>query len=748
MRFGILISIVWMAWGLAACVGPRHADKLEESIEHLVSEMTLHEKIGQMNQINGRTLDKGMIDQIKSGSIGSILNVKDGQMVNILQRIAMEEGRLGIPLLIARDVIHGYKTIFPIPLGQAASFNPKLVEKGARIAAIEATEEGIRWTFAPMMDISRDPRWGRIAESFGEDTYLTKVMAIAMIDGFQGNNLNDPTSMAACAKHFIGYGASEGGKDYNSTYVPERQMRNVYLPPFDAAVKGGCASIMTSFNDNDGVPASGNKTLLTNILRDEWGFDGVVVSDWASVHEMVTHGICKDDKDAAQMAVNAGLDMEMESQTYLRYIEELIEEDKVDITTIDNAVRNILRLKMRLGLFEDPYISVTEKSKAYSDEHLKIAQKAAEESLVLLKNERNTLPLSSRIKKIAVVGPLANAPHDQMGTWVFDGEKEYTITPLKALKQQYGDSIEFNYEPGLNFSRDTDRSQFDKAITIARSSDAIIFFAGEESILSGEAHSLANLDLKGAQKELIKLLKNTGKPLITVIMAGRPLTIKEEVEASDALLYAWHPGTMGGPAIANVLFGVVSPSGKSPITFPKEVGQIPIYYNHNNTGRPAKGTEVLIDDIPLEARQSSLGNTSYYLDAGFEPLFPFGFGLSYTTFEYTDLTIQTLNLANKDTLQVSVQLRNSGNLEGTEVVQLYVNKPIASITRPVKELKNFKRVSLLPGESKLVKFDLPISELAFWGFDVTNNVESGLYNLMIGGNSEEGLSAQFRVKNE
>lgn len=746
MRFKILICSVFILGGLVNCHASNSTKNIEERVEQLLSEMTLMEKVGQMNQVSAKNLNDVIGSQVKSGAIGSILNLEDPAMVNVLQKMAVEESRLGIPLLMARDVIHGYKTIFPIPLGQAASFNPELVKRGAHVAAVEATEVGIRWTFAPMMDISRDPRWGRIAESFGEDTYLTSVMALAMIDGFQGDDLSDPSSMAACAKHFIAYGAAEGGRDYNSTYIPERQMRNVYLPPFEAAVKAGCASIMTSFNDNDGIPASGNKALLTDILRDEWGFDGVVVSDWASIHEMVIHGFSENNKAAAEKAVNAGLDMEMESRTYLKHLEELVGGGKVDITVIDNAVRNILRMKMRLGLFENPYLSENTRSKTYSQEHLKLAQKAAEESIVLLKNDDNILPLSNKVKRVAIVGPLADAPHDQMGTWVFDGEKEHSVTPLKALEEMFGNSVSFQYVPGLEYSRSTDRSQFNKVLEVARQSDAIIFFSGEESILSGEAHSLADIGLKGAQTELLQVLKSTGKPLITVVMAGRPLTIEEEVEASDAVLYAWHPGTMGGPAIANVLYGVVNPSGKTPITFPKVVGQIPIYYNHNKTGRPAKGTEVLIDDIPLEARQSSLGNTSYYLDAGFSPLFPFGFGLSYTSFEYTNMSLQTSNLGITDTIKVAIELKNSGDVKGTEVVQLYVNKPFASITRPVNELKRFKRVSLNPRESKRVEFYLPVSELAFWGADLELAVEPGQYNLMIGGSSVEGISSQFQIK--
>jgi beta-glucosidase len=740
--------VVVIGFLLMGCSERPNKENVEERIDQLLSQMTLQEKIGQMNQLNGRNVDEVLLSQIKNGHVGSILNVEQAELVNAIQRVAVEDSRLGIPILIARDVIHGYKTIFPVPLGQAASFNPEIAEIGSRIAAVEATEDGIRWTFAPMMDVSRDPRWGRMAESFGEDTWLTEVMSLAMIKGFQGDSLSSPTAMAACAKHFIGYGAAEGGRDYNTTHIPERQLRNVYLPPFEAAVAAGCASVMTSFNDNDGVPASGNKNLLTGVLREEWGFDGVVVSDWASVHEMVIHGFSEDDKEAAEMAVNAGLDMEMVSLAYWTYLEELMDEGKVEMKTIDAAVRNILRMKFRLGLFEDPYISLDVNSKAYSPDHLQAAQQAAEESLVLLKNDQQTLPFNECVKTIAIIGPMADAPHDQMGTWVFDGDKNHTVTPLAALKEMFGDTHEFIYEPGLLFSRDSDRSRFPAALNAARKADAVVVFVGEESILSGEAHSLADINLKGAQRELVKLLNDAGKPLVTVVMAGRPLTIGEEVEQSDAVIYAWHPGTMGGPAIANVLFGVVNPSGKLPVTFPKMVGQIPIYYNHGRTGRPARGNEVLLEDIPLEARQSSLGNTSYYLDAGFYPLFPFGYGLSYTKFEYKDLLVEKAELGTADTLRVTIELANTGEVDGVEVVQMYVHDPVASIARPVKELKAFKRVFLEAGETKQVELTLPLTRLAFWGLEYDYKVEAGRYNLMIGGNSTDGLKDSFTIKSQ
>ncbi|MFP5154710.1 MULTISPECIES: glycoside hydrolase family 3 N-terminal domain-containing protein [Bacteroides] len=740
-----LFTVAVAALSLTAC-GTKNTNadlEIENKVEALLGKMTLEEKLGQMNQLSPWDFDE-LAGKVRKGEVGSILNYTDSALVNKIQRVAVEESRLGIPLLVSRDVIHGYKTIFPIPLGQAATFNPQIVERGARVAAVEASADGIRWTFAPMIDISRDPRWGRIAESCGEDPYLTSVMGTAMIKGFQGSLLNSPTSMAACAKHFVAYGASEGGKDYNSTFVPERVLRNVYLPPFKAAVDAGCATFMTSFNDNDGVPGTANKFVLKDILRDEWKFDGMVVTDWASAAEMINHGFCADGKDAAEKSVNAGVDMDMVSETFIKNLKRSLEENVVSMQAIDNAVRNILRLKFRMGLFDNPYIATPQRVK-YAEEHLKAAKEAVEQSVILLKNSNGTLPLTDNVRTIAVVGPMADAPYEQLGTWVFDGEKEHTVTPLKAIKEMYGDKVNVIFEPALAYSRDKDRSGIVKAVSAARRADAVIVFVGEESILSGEAHSLANLDLQGAQSELIKSLSAVGKPLVTVVMAGRQLTIGKEVEASDAVLYLFHPGTMGGPAIADILFGKVNPSAKTPVTFPRMTGQLPMYYAHNNTGRPANPTEMLIDEIPVEAGQTSVGCRSFYLDAGDTPLFPFGYGLSYTTFEYSNLKLASDMLTVGGELLVTVDLKNTGRYDGVEVVQLYIQDKVGSVTRPVKELKAFRRVALKAGESTVVSFSLPVSELAFWGYDMTYGVEPGDFRLWVGTSSAEGLSADFTV---
>lgn len=744
-----LMTGAFLIMSLMACSQHKNSQNsnidsvIESKVENLLSKMTLEEKLGQMNQFSPWNFDE-LADRIRKGEVGSILNVVNPEEVNKIQKIAVEESRLGIPILVSRDVIHGYKTIFPIPLGQAATFNPQIVEDGARVAAIEASSDGIRWTFSPMIDVSRDPRWGRIAESCGEDSYLNAVMGAAMIKGYQGDSLNDPTSMAACAKHFVAYGAAEGGKDYNSTFIPERVLRNVYLPPFKAAVDAGCATFMTSFNDNDGVPSTANKFVLKDVLRDEWKYDGMVVTDWASALEMVNHGFCADGKDAAEKSVNAGVDMEMVSETFINNLKQSLAEKKVSMETIDNAVRNILRLKFRLGLFDNPYI-VTPQSVKYAEEHLQKAKTAAEQSLILLKNDNNTLPVTDKIKTIAVVGPMADAPYEQMGTWVFDGEKDHTRTPLNAIKEMYGDKVNVIFEKGLEYSRDKKTGGISKAVGAARRADMVIVFVGEESILSGEAHSLANLDLQGAQSELINSLAATGKPLVTVVMAGRQLTIANEVEVSDAVIYSFHPGTMGGPAIADVLFGKVNPSGKTPVTFPRMTGQCPIYYAHNNTGRPSNPTEMLIDEIPVEAGQTSVGCRSFYLDAGTSPLFPFGYGLSYTTFEYSDLKLSSASLSANDNLSVTFTLKNTGKYDGTEVVQLYVQDKVGSVTRPVKELKSFQRVDLKSGESKQVSFTVPVSDLAFWGYDMKYEVEPGDFKLWVGTNSAEGLSADFTV---
>lgn len=737
----VTVAAVSCTAGQTASTVGTSAD-VEKKVEQLLGKMTLAEKIGQMNQVSAGGDVSNYAESLRKGQIGSILNEVDPEKINAYQHIAVEESRLGIPLLVGRDVIHGYHTIFPIPLGLAATFDPELVEKGARIAAVEATSQGTRWTFSPMLDIARDPRWGRIAEGSGEDTYLDSRMAVAMVRGYQGTSL-DETSMAACVKHFVGYGAAEGGRDYNSTYLSERQLRNIYLPPFEAAIKAGAMTLMTSFNDNDGVPSTANAFILKDILRNEWGFDGLVVTDWNSMGEMIDHGFGVDRKDVAMKAANAGVDMDMMTFGFLSHLEELVRSGEVKESTINEAVRHILRVKYMLGLFENPYVDVeASQSVQYAPAHLEAACKTVEESVILLQND-GTLPLKAdRIRTILVTGPMADAPHDQLGTWAFDGQKSHTITPLKALQERFPGKVV--YVPGLQYSRQ-ERSRFDDVVAAARRADVVLAFLGEEAILSGEAHSLADLNLIGSQSELLAALKATGKPVVATVMAGRPLTIERDLPNCNALLYAFHPGTMGGPALANLLFGDANPSGKTPITFLRTVGQAPMYYSHNMTGRPYRG-EKLLADIDLEAGQTSLGNTSYYLDYGAYPLFPFGYGLSYTTFEYTGLTMDKDVYPVDGTITVSCTLTNTGAYEGTEVAQLYVRDLVGSLTRPVRELKQFQRVSLKAGESRQIRMELPVSDLAFFGLDGTKKVEPGEFQLWVAGDSASGEPISFQVQ--
>jgi beta-glucosidase len=725
------------------------ADQIEHKIRSLLDEMTLAEKIGQMRQIDatGDVVAMEVADAVRSGKVGSVINQTNPENVNALQRIAVEENRLGIPLLIARDVIHGFKTVMPIPLGQAAAWNPDLVREGARVAALEAARAGINWTFAPMIDVSRDPRWGRIAESFGEDPYLTGALGVAMVEGLQNNDQSLDGSIAACVKHFAGYGAAECGRDYNTTNIPENELRNIYLPPFKAALDAGAMTLMSSFSDIDGVPATANSFLMRDILRDEWGFKGVTVSDWNSISQLSVHGITADDKESAEQAALAGIDMEMAGDAYDSHLAELVAEGKVRIEDIDQMVANILRAKARLGLFDNPYTQ-TEKYPPYgNDRALDVAKKSALESIVLLRNEDRALPLDrDALKSIAVIGPMADAPYEQLGTWVFDGDAQRSITPLQAIRNEVGDDVTVRHAQAMTSTRSRDTSLFDEAIDAARQSDVTLVFLGEEAILSGEAHSRADISLPGNQAELLEALKKTGAPIIAVILAGRPLTLGEIINQTEAIMFAWHPGTMGGPAISDLLFGKTAPSGKLPVTFPKMVGQIPIYYNHKNTGRPPQPDTIIhIDDIEVGTPQTSLGMTAFHLDAGYAPQFPFGFGLSYTEFQYDELTLSDTKLSPAKPLSVRVSVHNRGAVDAAEVVQLYVRDLVGSVTRPVRELKAFKKIFLRAGKSQIVTFELTTDDLAFFRRNGVYGAEPGKFYVWVGGDSECELRSEFSI---
>jgi len=725
------------------------SDSIARRVHALLEQMTLGEKIGQMSQVNGGEsyIHDYLAEGLRAGRVGSVLNEVDVDTVNELQRIAVEESRLGIPLLIGRDVIHGFRTVCPIPLGQAASWNPELVTRCARLAAREAASTGVNWTFAPMIDIARDPRWGRIAESPGEDPYLAGVLGAAMVRGFQGDDLAAPGAIAACAKHFAGYGAVEGGRDYATANVPENELRNVYLQPFRSAVEAGVATLMTSFSEVDGVPATANRFLLRDVLRDEWGFEGLVVSDWDSVRQLSIHGLTADDRGSAFEAITAGVDMEMHGDAYLCHLARLVEEGKIDVEVIDAAVARILTLKFRLGLFENPYTDPGAFPATADAEALETARLAAVQSAVLLKNDHHALPLcTDGLASIAVIGPLADAPHDQLGTWIFDGDENVSVTPLQAIRDAVGDAAEVRYLRAMETSRSRDTTAFDEAAALAAGADATILFLGEEAILSGEAHSRADIALPGAQAELVARVRAVGKPVIAVILAGRPLTLIDIVDRVDAILYAWHPGTMAGPALADLLFGAESPSGKLPATFPKMVGQVPLFYNHKNTGKPpSPETVVHIDDIDPSAPQLSLGMTSFHLDAGYTPLFPFGHGLSYTDFDYEDIRSDAAELPIGGAITISADVTNTGERAAEEVVQLYVRDLVGNVTRPVRELKGFRRVRLEPGERITVSFVLRAGDLAFYGRDMRLITEPGEFHAWIGGSSATELRTAFRL---
>ena len=707
-------------------------------ISDLMNKMTLQEKIGQLVlfssdwDVTGPTIKGNYEKDIREGKCGAIFNAFTADYTRKLQQVAVENTRLGIPLIFGYDVIHGHRTIFPISLGESASWDLKAMEESARVAAIEASAEGIQWTFAPMVDIARDPRWGRVSEGAGEDTYLGCQIAKARVKGFQGDDLSKNNTILACAKHFAAYGAAQAGRDYNTVDISERVLRETYLPPFKACVDEGAATFMTSFNELDGVPSSGNKYLLKDILRDEWKFDGFVVTDYTSINEMVKHGISKDDYDAGKLAINSGVDMDMQGTIYYNYLEKMVKNNDVSEATIDNACRNILNLKYKLGLFEDPYRycdAEREKKVVMCDEHIAKAREVAGKSIVLLKNAKSTLPVVDKTKRIAVIGALATSKEDMIGSWSAAGDGKKSVTLLEGLKKQYLQH-RITYAKGCEVSGN-DKSGFAKAIRTARNSDVIILTLGESKWMSGEAASRSNINLPGVQSDLLVELKKLHKPIVLVLMNGRPLAIEKEVSMSDAVLETWYLGTTAGDAIADVIFGKVNPSAKLPITFPRNLGQVPIFYNCKNTGRPFDKNNKY---------------TSKYLDVDNTPLFPFGYGLSYSSFEYFNLKLSEYKMNEGGTIKASVSIKNTSKYDGTEIVQLYIQDLVGSVTRPLKELKAFKKVFIPKGETKHITFDISTDDLKFYRRDMTFGTEKGEFKVFIGTNSSNTLEAKFTLQ--
>ncbi|HYN84065.1 MAG TPA: beta-glucosidase BglX, partial [Pyrinomonadaceae bacterium] len=668
---------------------------------------------------------------VRAGRLGSTLNVRGARATNELQRIAVEQSRLKIPVLFGFDVIHGYRTVFPVPLAEAASFDPRAAERSAHIAAAEARAAGVHWTFAPMVDIARDARWGRVVEGAGEDPYLGSAFARARVRGFQGADYSASDRVAACAKHWVAYGAAESGRDYNTTDVSEVTLREVYFPPFRAALDEGVATFMSAFNDLNGVPTSANPFTLTEVLRGEWKFDGFVVSDYESVRETINHKFAADEPEAARHALNAGVDMEMVSRLYNRHGAQLLRERKVTQATVDEAVRRVLRIKFRLGLFERPYADESRESAVIlAPAHLAAAREIAARSMVLLKNDRNALPLSKDVRRLAVVGPFADDPSTPLGSWTGDGRKEDTVTLLAGVRAKVSPQTRVRFEKGCADALCASDEGFDAAVSAVRDSDAAVVVLGESAEMSGEAASRSSLDLPGRQMDLVKAIHATGRPYVVVLMNGRPLTIEWLDVNAPAILETWFAGTQAGHAAADVLFGDVNPGGKLPVTFPRAVGQVPIYYNQKRTGRPPDPNNKY---------------TSKYLDVSWTPLYPFGHGLSYTTFRLSDLRLGAPRINTRGRVTVSVEVENTGARAGDEVVQLYLTDVASSVTRPVKELKGFERVTLAPGARRRVEFVLGPAELGFYDRARRHAVEPGAFRVMVGASSAGGLEAGFEV---
>ena len=718
---------------------------IDQKVNDLLKKMTIEEKIGQLNQYTGDNQATGPItinpnkqNEIKAGLVGSMLNIIGTKYTRQYQELAMQS-RLKIPLLFGQDVIHGYKTTFPIPLAEAASWDLPAIELAARVAATEAAASGIHWTFAPMVDIGRDPRWGRVMEGAGEDTYLGSKIAYARVKGFQGNKLGDLNSVMACVKHFAAYGAGVGGRDYNSVDMSERMLLETYLPPFKSALDAGAATFMNSFNDLNGIPATGNAHLQRDILKGKWNFQGFVVSDWGSIGEMVAHGYSKDLKEAAYSAITAGSDMDMESNAYRYNLAALVKEGRVSIDLIDDAVKRILRKKFELGLFDDPYKYSDDKREAKvlgNPENRKAALEVAEKSIVLLKNENQTLPLSKNLKTIAFIGPMVKEYKANMGFWAVElpevNYDKWVVSQWDGLQNKVGKNTKLLYAKGCEVEGDS-KAGFAEAVATAKQADVVILSIGERHNMSGEAKSRSDLHIPGVQEDLVKEIMATGKPVVVLVNAGRPLIFNWTADNAPAIVYTWWLGTEAGNAIADVLFGDYNPSGKLPMTFPREVGQVPIYYNHFSTGRPAKD-------------EDSKNYVSAYIDLKNSPKFPFGYGLSYTKFNYADLKLSSSKIKSNETIKVSFQLSNVGKVAGDEVVQLYLKDKFGSVVRPVLELRDFQKVKLNAGESKIIEFTIDKEKLSFYNNKLEWVAEPGDFEVMIGASSADiKLRADFEL---
>ncbi|NZA27405.1 beta-glucosidase BglX [Luteimonas sp. SJ-92] len=734
--FGALLAF---SSALAGARQPAPAGAEAAAVEALLARMTLEEKLGQLTQYRGRGSDtgprvpEGGEAQIRGGQVGSFLGVYGADYSRQMQQVAVEESRLGIPLLFAHDVIHGFRTTFPVPLAEAASFDLEAVENAARIAAVEATAHGLHWTFAPMVDLARDPRWGRIVEGAGEDPHLGATMAAARVRGFQGADLAAADTMLATAKHFVAYGAAEGGRDYNTVDMSERTLHETYLPPFRAAVEAGVQSIMPAFNEVAGVPMHAHRPLIEDLLRGEWGFDGVLVSDYNAIQELMPHGVAATRADAGILGLEAGVDVDMVSGIYLEDVAAAVRDGRLDEAFVDASVRRVLRAKHRLGLFDDPYRysdPAREKAVTLTEEHRGAARDLARKSFVLLKNEDDALPLSAgALRTLAVVGPLADDRREMLGNWVAAGRPEDVVTPLAGLREALGSDVRILHARGADIDGD-DTSGFAEALEAARRADAVVLFLGESQEMSAEANNRTTLDLPGVQEQLARAVHATGKPVVAVLFGGRPLSVNWLHENVPAIMMAWFPGTEAGHALADVLLGGHAPGGKLPVTFPRNVGQVPIHYNHKNTGRPPDADDKY---------------TAKYLDVHWSPLYPFGHGLGYTSFRYDALRVDAPRIRRGDAVEVEVRVTNTGRRAGEEVVQLYLRDDVASVTRPVKELRGFQRVALQPGESRRVRFRLEPEALAVLDAGMRPVVEPGTFTVFAGGSSADTVETSFEV---